>query len=284
MKRLSSLLFILLAGTVLFLCLKFLPREGSVKKILSSQLTVIDLPKVKVIYRTLLSPEDILPVKCGSVLPVTYTKVVSLAGLPPEERKKRFIDLVLPSVLIVNYEVKAIRENLVRVLEKLRKRYKLSREEVRFVESILRRCRSDTIEDAILKAHPVPPSLVIAQAALESGWGTSRFFVEGNNLFGVWAFRKDDNVIEAEGSNALLRRYGSILNSVRDYIFNVNVGWAYSKFREGRLKGYDPLKLSEFLSLYSVERRHYVEKVKRIIKRNNLRRFDLCVLDPSYIY
>lgn len=268
---------------VLYVSTLSIPEPRRVRYMLSSQVSVIKIPQIRVVYRTVSSPRDILAVRCEAVVPVTYTRVVSLAPLTPSERKKKFIDLVLPSVLIVNYEVMRTRENLTKVLEKLRRRYKLSRTEREFVESILSRCKADSIEDVLMKANPVPPSLVIAQAAVESGWGTSRFFVEGNNLFGMWAFKDKSKVIEAKESRVPLKRYDSILEAVRDYIYNVNVGWAYSKFREHRQRSFNPLELSRFLGLYSIEREKYVRKIRKIIEKNNLTELDLCVLDPSYI-
>ena len=274
---------LLLLVLSVYVSLSHLPEAQRLKALLSSQVTLIELPRIDVIYRELNSPDDIVRVHCESVLPVTYTKVVSLSSLQPAERKKRFIDLLLPSVLIANYEVVRTRENLTRVLEKLKMRYKLSRAERDFVESMLDRCKADSIEEVLLKANPVPPSLVVAQAAVESGWGTSRFFVEGNNLFGMWAFKDKSKVIEAKESKVHLKRYDSILEAVRDYIYNVNVGWAYSEFRKHRRKSFDPLELSEFLSFYSIEREKYVKKIRRIIEKNGLTELDYCILDPSYI-
>ena len=274
---------LLLLVLSVYVSLSYLPEAQRLKALLSSQVTLIKLPRIDVIYRELSSPDGIVSVHCESVLPVTYTKVVSLSSLQPAERKKRFIDLLLPSVLIANYEVVRTRENLTRVLEKLKMRYKLSRAERDFVESMLDRCKADSIEEVLIKANPVPPSLVVAQAAVESGWGTSRFFVEGNNLFGMWAFKDKSKVIEAKESKVHLKRYDSILEAVRDYIYNVNVGWAYSEFRKHRRKSFDPLELSEFLSFYSIEREKYVKKIRRIIEKNGLTELDYCILDPSYI-
>ena len=283
-KRALSLLFPpLLALIVLYVSVKSLPPEREIVRLISWHVSTLELPKVRVIYKALSGTEDIVDIECERVVPVTYTKVVSLEDLPPEERKERFIDLMLPSILVVNYEVRYTRENLLRILKKLRKGLKLSRDEVMYVESLLNRCRADSIEEALVKANPVPPSLVIAQAAIESGWGTSRFFVEGNNPFGIWTFKDKEDSLQAEGSGARLRRFDSILEAVREYVYNVNVGWAYRGFRRHRLRSFDPLELSEFLSFYSIERERYVRKVQRLIEENNLRRLDLCTLDPAYI-
>lgn len=79
-------------------------------------------------------------------------------------------------MLVANYEVSHTRRNLLRILEKLNKGFTPSQEEKLHVEGILRRCRADSIEEALVKARLVPPSLVIAQAALESGWGNFKVF------------------------------------------------------------------------------------------------------------
>jgi len=260
-----------------------LPPEGELLGILSSQTSVLEVPRVKVIYRELRTPQDIVPVSCERVKPVTYTRVVSLEGLPPAERKRRFIELVLPSILIANYEIKFIRKNLTALLLKLRRGFRLSREEREYVERILSRCRENSLESVLLKVNPIPPSIALAQAAVESGWGTSRFFVEGNNLFGMWTFRRDKDVLPAGNGKVLLRRFSSLLDSVRNYIYTVNVGWAYRDFRKARHRERDPLELSRFLNLYSIERDRYVKKIRRIIRENNLVRFDLCSLDPDYL-
>ncbi|RLJ70748.1 Bax protein [Hydrogenivirga caldilitoris] len=284
MRRAISLFTpLLLFLGVLFVSLNSFPDRKRIASILTGQVTLIKPPNIKVIYRSLNSPEDIINVRCEAVIPVTYTNAVSLAELQPEEKKRKFIDMVLPSVLIANYEVAQTRKNLSKILEKLDLGYKLSRAEREFVESVLGRCKSESIEDALLKAHPVPPSLVIAQAAIESGWGTSRFFLEGNNLFGIWAFKDKSNAIEAQENNVHLRAYSSILDAVRDYMYNVNAGWAYEKFRKYRLKGFGSVKLLKFLEFYSIERGRYVRKLRRIIKENNLTELDYCVLDPSYL-
>ncbi len=282
-KWVSVALGLLVLAVIIAIAIRSAPDGKEVLGVISSRMDTIKVPKVEVIYREVHKPSDIVPVNCDAVVPVTYTRVISLSGLQPKERKKKFIDLILPSILVVNYEVAMHRRNLIKIKEKIDRGLKLSRLEIKYLQSLMDRCKADSISDVMKKANPVPPSLIIAQAIVESGWGTSRFFVEGNNLFGIWTFAKDRNALRATGSGARLRKFDSILEAVRYYIYNVNVGWAYEDFREHRLKRYDSLELSEFLSFYSIERDRYVEKLKKIIEINDLRRFDLCSLDPAYI-
>jgi len=99
----------------------------------------------------------------------------------------------------------------------------------------------------------------------------------------MWTFRRDESPMLAADGRVFLRRFPSLLESVRNYIYTVNVGWAFSSFRKARLRTENPLKLTEFLHLYSIERERYVRKIKRIIRENDLVRFDLCSLDPDYL-
>ncbi len=277
-KAIFRLFPLAVAVLVLYVSYLSLSKREFVLKTISSQLSLLERPTLKISYLSINSPKDIVSIRCEAVKPVTYTKVVSLAPLPIEKKKEKFIELMLPSVLIGNYEVELVRRNLEKIKRKLSKGYKLSRDEIKLVEEILDRCRVDSLEEALERANPVPPSLVIAQAAVESGWGTSRFFVEGNNPFGIWSFGKNSETIKAFGSGVRLKRYGSILEAVRDYLYNVNVGWAYEGFRGHRLKSMNPLELAEHLTFYSIRRDMYIQAVKKVIVENELHKLDGCRL------
>ncbi|EDP73852.1 glucosaminidase domain-containing protein, partial [Hydrogenivirga sp. 128-5-R1-1] len=123
-----------------------------------------------------------------------------------------------------------------------------------------------------------------AQAAIESGWGTSRFFVEANNIFGMWSFNKKNSLkIKAKKSNVYLKKYPDILASIEDYYYSINVSWAYKNFRYVRLTTKDSLKLANHLEKYSILRKTYVKRIKTIIQHNNLTYYDSCRLHPDYI-
>lgn len=228
--------------------------------------------------------EDIIPIDCNAVIPVVYTKVISLKPLPVEQRKKKFVDIILPSILIKNFQIQKIREKLLKVSKKLQLNKPLNENEKKFFEELLDTYKANSLKELLTKVNTHPPSLVIAQAAIESGWGTSRFFVLANNVFGVWTFNKNQSLkIKAKNSNVYLKVYKDILQSVDDYYHSINVSWAYSKFRFVRLKTNDPLKLSNYLDKYSILRDRYVKRIKRVIKDNHLERFDNCKLSPFFV-
>ena len=266
---------------IFYLALIHSPEVHSVKRLLLIETSVIDKPSGMIKVLKAFGSEDIIPIRCNKVDRVTYSRVPDLSDLQPEERKKKFIELILPSVLIANEEILYIRRSLLGIIAKKEKGIPLTKKEKVYLSSILRRCRADSPEEIFLKANPVPPSLMIAQAAIETGWGTSRFFTEGNNLFGVWTFRRGKDVLRARSASVNLRKYPTILDSVRSYLYTLNVGWAFEDFRIKRLQSFNPYYLSNFMHFYSVEREKYVRKVRKIIGENDLTRFDHCLLSDD---
>ncbi|WP_457623868.1 glucosaminidase domain-containing protein [Persephonella sp.] len=244
------------------------------------------IERVKPIYISLTTPYGIPPVEnCDMVNPYVYTKVVSLKSLPVKERKKRFISLILPSILIENFKIEQNRKVVLKIKEKIENNQELLPVEEKFLYDLFEEYRVENIGDLLKRLNTSPVSIILAQAAIESGWGTSRFFVEANNVFGVWTFKKDGNYkIKAKNSNAYLKVYNNILEAVDDYYYSINVGWAYENFRLVRLQTDDPLLLTNHLEKYSILRKVYVQRLKSIIVANNLQKYDNCNLNPDFIY
>ncbi len=195
---------------------------------------------------------------------------VSLASLSPSERKERFIELMLPLIERANQEVLKEREFLLEVVQRGCKDEK-EREKLSFLK---KKYKADSLDELLLRVDVVPASLVLAQAAIESGWGTSRFFYEANNAFGMYAFSGKAKCLKAKGSNACLKVYSNLYESVKDFIYNLNIGWAYREFREKRAEGASVFTLVNTLDKYSTLGKGYVEIVKSVIKSNNLTAFD----------
>lgn len=136
--------------------------------------------------------------------------------------------------------------------------------------------------DALLKrVDIIPASLVLAKAALESGWGSSRFARKGNNFFGMRTYDEDVPGIspkKADGFRVI--KYKSINHSVRFYMLNINIHSAYSKLRTARAKARDGgktpngLALTSYLTAYSEIPEEYGGLLRSIIKANKLPRFD----------
>lgn len=132
------------------------------------------------------------------------------------------------------------------------------------------------------KIDIIPPSLALAQGAIESGWGKSRFVKEANNIFGQWTY-SGVGIIPAqreEGATHRIRVFKSIQDSVANYMLNLNIGWAYSDFRKQRYalrqenKDLDGYVLAGTLLMYSSTGQVYVDKLRYMIKENDLSQYD----------
>ena len=135
----------------------------------------------------------------------------------------------------------------------------------------------------LIRVDIIPISLALAQSAIESGWGTSRYSREGNAVFGQYTFDeskglkpKDRN----ENDEFFIKKFPNLSESVRSYLKNINTHLAYADFREERkklrmsgenLSGY---KLVNFLKDYSERRESYIKDVKEIISSNNFQKYD----------
>jgi Bax protein len=129
----------------------------------------------------------------------------------------------------------------------------------------------------ILKPHP--PSIVLAQAAIESAWATSRFFREANNVFGMWSANKNESRIAANvkrgGTKTIwLRKFESIEESVRAYYKLISDTRAYREFRELRIQTDNPYKLVQKLDRYSEIGELYTKKLAQLIRYNKLTKYD----------
>ena len=139
------------------------------------------------------------------------------------------------------------------------------------------------IGELLMRVDIVPLSLALAQAAIESGWGTSRYLREGNALYGQYTFDKSLGLRPQdrdEDKNFYVRKFINLSDSTRSYLKNINTHNAYVKFRQKRgtlrmngdsLTG---LSLVKFLDNYSERGSEYVADIKTIIETNNFMKFD----------
>jgi Bax protein len=140
-----------------------------------------------------------------------------------------------------------------------------------------------TIQELLQRIDIVPVSLVLSQSANESGWGTSRFAMAGNNLFGQWCFDQGCGIVPESrraGMTHEVARFNSPAESIASYMRNLNTNYAYREFRELRQVMRDEsqplsgIKLAEKLDRYSTRGIAYVQALKSMILINDLRRYD----------
>tara|TARA_B100001063_G_scaffold236559_1_gene256487 strand:+ start:92 stop:1168 length:1077 start_codon:yes stop_codon:yes gene_type:complete len=224
-------------------------------------------------------------------------KPVALTLLPNEikmientkKRKEFFIQIVLPLILKENNNIKLDRKRLFKIINKSSN----TKLEQKWLDAKYKQYGIPKKDLSVLKKRmdEIPVSLAIAQAAKETGWGTSRFAQEGNALFGQWTWSgeglKPKDADKNEGHKVM--KFNVLQASVRAYQRNINTHSTYKNLREARAKlrdmgkPLDSLILANFLNEYAETGNQYVEVLKKIIKQNNLKDFDDAKLLPSSI-
>ena len=235
--------------------------------------------------------------KLDDVREKKLVKPVALTLLPAEikmientkRRKEFFIQIVLPLILKENNNIRLDRKMLFTIINKNNN----SKLEKKWLEKKFKQYGIPSKDLSTLKVRmdEIPVSLAIAQAAKETGWGTSRFAQEGNALFGQWTWSGEGlKPKEADGNEGhKVMKFNVLQASVRAYQRNLNTHSSYKNFRLARAqlrdtgKQLDSILLSQFLEHYAETGNEYVEVLKKIIKQNNLKDFDDAKLLPSSI-
>lgn len=241
--------------------------------------------KLDIQFVALSSVNDIYVPADSLVMPVTYDTLLSLEDLPVYKRKQKFIALILPSILIARFklknDLKKVRAICISDTTKIRKRDR------KFLDSLKVKYKTNDLEELQKRIMPHPVSLAIAQAAIESAWGTSRFFLEARNAYGIWSFSEDDVRIKAsqtrDGTPVFLKKYNSLIESAEDYYLLLSKG-PFSDFRNVRASTNDVFELLPTLTKYSEQENIYIQKLSKIINKNKLTKFDSYQIDPDYIF
>ena len=149
--------------------------------------------------------------------------------------------------------------------------------------------KGEDIAELKLRMDIVPTSIAIAQAAKESGWGTSRFALEGNAMYGQWTWGGEGiepSKKDKEKEHKILK-FPKLQSSVAAYMKNLNTHRGYSEFRDKRSKirekkqEVNGLDLVDYLYNYAQTGSEYVKTLKIIIQQNNLNDFDSSILMNS---
>ena len=222
-------------------------------------------------------------------------KPVALTLLPQEikmienskKRKEFFIQIVLPLIVKENSNIRIDRKTLFSVINKSNN----SVAEKQWLEKKYKQygVKSGDLSSLKVRMDEIPVSLAIAQAAKETGWGTSRFAQEGNALFGQWTWSGEGlkpKDADADKGHKVMK-FNVLQASVRAYQRNLNTHRTYREFRKARAelrdlnKPLDSMELSKYLNKYAETGNQYVEVLQKIIKQNNLKDFDDARLLPS---
>ena len=220
-------------------------------------------------------------------LPLDWQKSFSL-------KKVEFIETLLPLIAYQNQQILVERERLFKIQNYLLDNKTLNQNDLEYLSAIAdkylietnNKHKIDIVDKLLLSVNIIPTSIVLAQAATESGWGTSRFAKEYNALFGQYTYNEKKGVIPYEreiGKKHLIRHFSSLDKSVESYFKNINTHYAYEKFRSIRNAMHednlDIKLLTKALDVYA-EDKSYVDTINSIIDSNEFTQFDL----RSYIF
>ena len=205
-----------------------------------------------------------------------------------KDKKLAFFEYMLPLVKEQNSLIKDQRERLLELRHLSVPEFSRAQEDL--VTKLIKeyRVKSDQlskedINQLLLRVDEVPASLALAQAAMESAWGTSRFAVQANNLFGQWCYTKGCGLVPLRrdaGSSQEVEKFRTVSDAVSSYLRNINSHRAYAGLRKDRAQlrvtgdavtGYN---LAEGLVDYSELREAYVKEIQAVIRINKLAQYD----------
>lgn len=221
-----------------------------------------------------------------TAIPGKLPAALADADLSSDQRKRLFIEALLPVVVKENERLLGVRRELVELQSGLARGRTPGAARRAWLRELAADYRIDAdadtgalIEDLLRRVDAIPAGLAIAQAANESAWGHSRFAREGNNLFGIWTYDEDKGIRpqrRAPGKSHFVRSYDSIRESVRNYMHNLNSHPAYQPLRERRAvlrernQPLSALQLAAGLAAYSEQGDDYIVLIQSMIRANKL--------------
>ena len=204
--------------------------------------------------------------------------------------KREFVKTVLPIIINKNQSILLTRNFLKELKIKLQTFKTLDNNEVQKLNKLARnynikfsnKHKLDVINNLLLNVDIIPNSIALAQAAIESGWGKSRFATEYNALFGEYTYDQNQGVIPLErelGATHLIKSFNSYDGSVSSYFANINSHQAYKEFRELRSIMRNKNNFSNINLLLTklnsyAEDNKYIETLNLVIQKNNFNKFD----------
>ena len=204
-----------------------------------------------------------------------------------KKRKNLFIQIVLPLIIEENTKIKIDRKKLFVILNKNSN----SKSDIEWLKKKFKQygVAKNDLTTLKIRMDEIPVSLAIAQAAKETGWGTSRFAQKGNALFGQWTW--SGNGIKPAGAESnsthKVASFKVLKSSVKAYLRNLNTHSSYKKFRKERAIQRDndeklnSLELVKYLDKYAETGIEYTKVLSKIIKQNSLTEFDDVKILPT---
>ena len=222
----------------------------------------------------------ILALNLYAGFPDYYYKIKNI-----QKQKEAFTKIMLPLIKKENHKIILLRKKIIQIFND--KNLLFNTKELEFLAKVAKNYKIKDIlnkKEYLIKIDKIPPSLALAQGAIESGWGKSRFVREANNIFGHWEYSNKGLAPKSTYDNIeinySLKIFPSIEDSIKAYFRNLNRNRAYKKFREKREKFrkkhkiFTGLDAANTLTEYSQLKKEYVKRIKNLIIYNKWTKYD----------
>lgn len=284
-----------IVSLVHFGLLDLAPRSGLDRAITAAKTTAAGLPQTEIAAAGPLWSAynavhlDLDAVRTGEA----HVPRIFLAAFPDRHatiedvkvRKEMFISTLLPLILRTNEEIMRDRTRLAHLLGRLDRDIAIADADAIWLNDLAERYGAADPQDLVRRVDTISPALALAQAAVESGWGRSRFAREGNALYGQRTWTPGAGIVPAgivpAGGDAdfAVRSFAHMLDSVRAYAHNLNSHDAYADFRAARARQHhlgepQPRRLAATLVVYSEKPTEYIAALRDVISGNDLAAFD----------
>jgi len=241
--------------------------------------------KIDIDEITVTSSKSVLIQEGNSIKPVKYNGTLDFDTIPESIRKTVFINYLLPAIVIEHERLLDLLRHIEFIERRMVEKSKLRTDDLVFFKEMMEKYDATSIKDLKIRLYPHPISLVLAQATLESGWGTSNVFSKANNPFGIMSFSSEEQrrkfLNPEQQTTAYYRSYSDINQSVEHYYFFTARLSSYEKFRKKRWERGSSIALVNLLKNYH-ETDEYSTLVESIIHKNDYEKYDIVTINKNF--
>lgn len=234
---------------------------------------------------TVTSSKSILIQGSYNIKPVKYLGTLDFDTIPESIRKMVFINYMLPAIVIEHDRLLNLMRHIEFIELRMVNKRTLRKEDLEFFKEMMEKYDATSIKDLKIRLYPTPVSLVLAQATLESGWGTSNVFSRANNPFGIMSFSSEEQrrkfLNPEQQTEAFYRSYSDVNQSVEHYFYFIARLASYEKFRRKRWERGSSIAMVNLLKSYH-ETDEYATLVASIINKNDYTKYDNITISKDY--
>lgn len=242
--------------------------------------------EIKIRDVIMVSTDSIIDQADTALIPVNYIGTVDFRTIDPELRKGLFIQYLLPAIVITRERLLDDLHHVQFIEARIFNNKSIASDDSTFLVEMKLKYETDSLAELKKRVYPHPVSLALSQAILESGWGTSGIFRNGNNIFGIMSFSSDESRYKVRfpdgGVMGYIRTYRSVIASIEDYYLVFSKVSSYKKFRQKRWNGAQSTELLHYIGSYH-ESGQYINMAHSIIETNGLERYDNVAIAPKYL-